>query len=222
MTALTLGIDWYHCHRVTATFDVGGCHNLKKLPHITHTAIFVFVIISTTRPILPLSLLFLHQSNRADLLCRLIPLSTNHCHSLPFHCHPNTAMSTTVTFLSFFLYFFPIVTTRSILPLPHCVWYHSNRRDLTNRLVLLSTCHCHSPPPQPSPPATPPSHPPPPSASCSTWRATCTSRSTTTFRIRWAKMGPTHTGGIRCVFGPFMCGFWSFMSVFGWFLTILT
>jgi hypothetical protein len=30
MTALTLVIDWYHCHRATATFDGGGCHNLKK------------------------------------------------------------------------------------------------------------------------------------------------------------------------------------------------
>jgi hypothetical protein len=103
---------------------------------------FCFVLKSLTLPILPLPPSNRYHSNRTDLLCPMVPLPPRHCHSPrhyhpcnhPYHCH------TTAIFLSFFI---QITATLPILPLPPSNRYHSNRTDLTNRLVPLPPCHCH-------------------------------------------------------------------------------
>jgi hypothetical protein len=99
----------------------------------------------TTLPILPLPRSNKHHSNRLDFLFPTVRLTPSHCHS---NGHSHTTDSQCHSHRHFFFHFFPpflkTVTTRPILPLPHPNRYHSNRPDLTNRMVPLPPRHCHS------------------------------------------------------------------------------
>jgi hypothetical protein len=100
---------------------------------------------TTTRPILPLPLSNLYHSNRLDLPYRSVLLPPNHCHSLRHATPPNIQRHIFCKKTRIFLTIIQTIITLPILPLPHWNYHHSNRTDLTNRLVLLPPNHCHSP-----------------------------------------------------------------------------
>jgi hypothetical protein len=75
--------------------------------------------------------------------CRLVPLSRGHCHALDRGLVLTVDNIFTTTF-----FFYRLLNTGiswSILTLMWSNPYHSNRFELTNRLVPLPPCHCHSP-----------------------------------------------------------------------------
>jgi hypothetical protein len=114
------------CHICHIHCQISNCH----------------VATSISRSILPLPPCNYHHSNRTDLLHRLTPLPPRHCHSPCIHdplchiCHIHCQISNCHVATSI---------SRSILPLPQCLYNHSNRTDPLRRLTPQPPCHCHYP-----------------------------------------------------------------------------
>jgi hypothetical protein len=133
-------------HGCKIELSVTDCrHSLCKLP--LPLSLSGFVANDVSRSILPLPLSIWYHSNRADLLYPTVHFSSIHCHSscpCMYFSHPTTITAkTTLWIFPFLKMYFTTTISLSILPLPHSIWYHSNRTDLLYPTVPLPSIHCH-------------------------------------------------------------------------------
>jgi hypothetical protein len=132
-----------HCHSL--------CHcRLVCCCELVDFCFFVFGGVAAVFGAIAVSILPLPCCNRChwngwELSFRMVPLPPRHCHSL---CHCRLVCCCALVDFLFYV-FGGVAAVRgaiavSILPLPCCNWCHSNRLELSFRMVPLPPRHCHS------------------------------------------------------------------------------
>jgi hypothetical protein len=95
-TAVTRAVDWYHCHRATATLDCVVAAFATTRVFLKKNFFWISVLTLPTPATLPppaTATCITHQTNRLAHARRLVPLPPRHCHSLLCcgclcnHCH---------------------------------------------------------------------------------------------------------------------------------------